>query len=871
MLDENKKQFLKNALQMGRVSLFLGAGFTKGATNISDRPIPDSWQLLKNLWSFNGYIGAPSDEEKLTTVYQATLKKQSREKIRTFLREQFVIKSYPDWMDLVPSFIWRKIYTTNIDDLVEKLYSNPKSPSLQTLRSLNAMTDDVEERDQAYSSLLKIALHGNLESAPDNVTFGTRQYASRSNSKYDPWYTDFIYEYSNHPMIFVGSKLDEPIFWQYVEARGEKFKDEKRPRSFLVVPTISPAHKDFLEEYNLHHIPAKGEEFFAWLASEFPKRPTRRDVLKASAPHLVPTVDAAEGGTSRRIVKSLEEFFLVFKPVAPEPKDPSYRKTAFHSGAIPTWQDIAHDLDAKRDITVDLFNAIAEKKRSNKPGLVVLHGTAGSGKSTIGRRLAWQLSANDFQVYFNESGRYPTIQASRNALEYIGGHPVLIVDDAHKSFGSTIKFIEMIQTSSVKPIVVVISRSSSAGNLIDESEKLTNITEMAIGLLSRDEIDSLISVLDKSGMLGRLQGLSNDQRVHEFEVRARKQILVALKEATQAKGFGEIIKAEYKEIEDNSARMLYLLSSLVTAHGHSIPKVFFMGAFGVSPSQCLSFLNRELRGLIIDVGERFIARHQIIAEHIVDSIADRSELKMCYLEILGKLSDSLGARPERRDRNFRLYKSLINHEFLIARFGDGDLECGREIYDTLKPKRKDDYHFWLQYSNYELAGRSLVHAQTYIDSASSLLDAENKKDHFVELTQVQIGMKRAIYQLNSIEAQNLFKTSRERIESLIKDQGRWDAYPYHVYAHNLRLWAMHKEQDQRKRMKLVKDAKSIVEKGLNGHVRNKQLLELFDTLRADEYKIAGNLAWEEAETAPALDESRPLFDDDIWDSEPDNQ
>ncbi len=768
MLDENKTDYLINALQAGKVSLFLGSGFNEGSLTNKGQSIADNQTLIKKLWEFNGYSGEPNQEDTLTFVYQSTLTKNpNKSELSNLLRENLEVNSYPEWMKILPLFFWRKIYSTNIDNLVEKIYSDSSSSRVnsQILNPVNGQTDDYCERDTTFHKLIKVSLHGTLGSAPDKITFGIFQYAARSNEKYDPWYYDFVYEYSNFPFIFIGSKLDEPIFWQYLEARKEKHgNQERRPRSFIITPDISPARKYILSKYNIHHIPKKAKDFFLWLNELFPEKPNRMDVIKKSEPDLILIAKALAQNVSRKTIKSLKSFLDEFQNVKPVKPDPAHRKTFFHSGAVPTWQDIAHKLDAKRDITDEIYDNIFSIKEDNKPKYIFVHGTAGSGKSTVAKRLAWNLSSNQFQVYFNESSHIPIFSLIKESVEYIGGHPIFIIDDVHKNIQSNKDFIKKLNDMNFQASVIAFSRSSSVDNLIVSLENSVELKEYSLKDLSLSEIKNILSVLDETGMLGKLQGLPMEKRIEEFQVRAKKQILVAMKEATQARAFGEIIKQEYKEIENEEARKLYLLTSLVTAHGYSLPKTFFIGAMDIAPNKCLNFLNRDLRGLIIDMNEKFIARHPLIAEHIVSTVEDLQTLKNCYLDILSRLSSLLGLTSNKHDKNFKMYKSLIKHELLIKYFGIEELYFVREIYDSIKEKRKHDFHFWLHYSNLELENDSLDLAKTYISSAKSLLESANQSNDFVELTEIQIDMKKAIYCPESVEANNLYEISCERIK-----------------------------------------------------------------------------------------------------------
>src|SRR5207245_1622655 len=81
---------------------------------------------------------------------------------------------------------------------------------------------------------------------------------------HDAWYLRLSAELSTLPFVFVGTALDEPSLWQYIELRqerGERGVKELRPRSYLVTPSLDLAKQALLAEYNVQWLPLRAEEF----------------------------------------------------------------------------------------------------------------------------------------------------------------------------------------------------------------------------------------------------------------------------------------------------------------------------------------------------------------------------------------------------------------------------------------------------------------------------------------------------------------------------------------------------------------------------------------------------------------------------------
>ena len=59
--------------------------------------------------------------------------------------------------------------------------------------------------------------------------------------------------------------------------------------------------------------------------------------------------------------------------------------------------------------------------------------------------------------------------------------------------------------------------------------------------------------------------MSKKERVHALVDRAKKQLLIALLEATYGRGFGEIIERDYGTLTSTEERMKSSMPALVTA------------------------------------------------------------------------------------------------------------------------------------------------------------------------------------------------------------------------------------------------------------------------------------------------------------------
>lgn len=346
MFDEHDKDLLIRSLTTNQAVLFLGSGFSSGAKNRRGLSMPVGHKLSEDLWKFLAYKGE-YDSTDLPTLFEAALRSpKGHTELQTLLEDQLLCSSIPSWYETIKKIFWYRIYTTNIDDLVETIYKNGSGEP--KLDRVVAPHEDFRERDQFLRSIQYVKLNGSLPSSPKQITFSTRQYARRSG-EHDTWYDHFVRDYSTHVTILIGTNLNEPLFWQYIEVRDRKIPGavEHRRRSFLICPVISPAKREMLSALNIVGVEANAEQFLTWIESTINHFPGRRQVLEVASPSLAAVFDASSETLPPEKYKRLERFYECFEPVRLPIPVASHRKL-YLLGASPGWQDLAHEFDAPR-------------------------------------------------------------------------------------------------------------------------------------------------------------------------------------------------------------------------------------------------------------------------------------------------------------------------------------------------------------------------------------------------------------------------------------------------------------------------------------------------------------------------------------------
>ena len=123
--DEKHMDILLEKIKNGSVCLFLGAGFSFSGKAKDGGNIPIGNTIAEKLISFAKLTASSS--RPLSRIYDAAIEKTSKQEVNEFLRIQYV-GCQSTWQQIIPSFLWKRIYTTNIDDLLNNAIKKCNNP-----------------------------------------------------------------------------------------------------------------------------------------------------------------------------------------------------------------------------------------------------------------------------------------------------------------------------------------------------------------------------------------------------------------------------------------------------------------------------------------------------------------------------------------------------------------------------------------------------------------------------------------------------------------------------------------------------------------------------------------------------------------------
>jgi hypothetical protein len=811
MITDHNLAHLKEQFSRARPILFIGAGFSKGVKNIIGGEIPLAYELKEKLWAMCFPDTPFEPSSSLQDVFESS-RMRNVGGLQKLLTESLTIDQgkVPVQFQEIFSMPWHRCYTLNIDNLekaVESHYDLPR-PVIAISATSTALPASYES---PMNQLQVIHLNGTLADIPDQITFSVTQYAERI-SRQEPWYVQLASDLLVHPILFVGTEIDEPPLWQHVLLRKMRGSGrELRPRSYLVKPSLNEARKVYLSQFNVQWIPASREDFFTKLLIE-----TKESCVRGQA-FLSEYYKDLEKSKKLREVAELA--------ITPN------QKTEFLLGQEPQWSDIQSNRAIEREIDTNILaEAKAILSEKGKKKILIITGTAGSGKSTTAMRLGLALTAEGNRVGWSDINHNLPPFDLRRSMSASAAPFILIMDDADIYGPELANIVRDLVSLDNHPFIVVALREVRLDKCLNPIQlKECPSFEIAIPPLADSDISKLIDVLTREHRLGVLKEKPRQYQEAMFKQHAGRQLLVAMIEATSGLKFFDKVFDEYDKLGENNNKIIYGLICVATYFRYALSKTDILIAVGDSSNEYLNSVDTLVnRHVIINVaGDRVMARHRVIAEIVFERLRNTGQLLQLLEGLAVAAATQCGKDTSRKSKEFRLLKSVINHDLLIK---CSDVENARNVYSGLERLLHEQSHFWLQRGSLEVEEGNLQLAENFLNQAMGL----SPDDNLIASEYAYLLFLKAIENYSNPESTEYVSRATVMLRQNINIRGKVDPYPYHIFGRQGLVWCRKGIAKRNDKAAYIDELKAVVEQGLYNHPKDMHLLNLKKELH-DEY------------------------------------
>ncbi len=555
---------LLEAVKGQRCVLFLGAGASKEARNTEGLKPPDANQL-RDILAERFFKKPMPDRDVMTVAEMAISTSGSAAQVYEEVRNSFVGFEPQETHQLLPTFLWKAIATTNYDTIVEDAYKKV-TEKLQQIVPLVKDDEPIDERLREFAnSLPYLKLHGCLNHIHDRdippilsrEVFST---FAKNRSRLFSRLQEMAYE---HTFIFVGYRLDDAHIRDLIYTLGAG----RRPRWYMVTPSAEQEDIAFWATKNVELIKSSFGDFVADLNEAIPSSFRRishsSDVTDFPIRKFFKTRNLESDSTHQSLRDDLTFIH------AEMPFDPQTAQQ-FYSGYDTGWGAIVKRLDVRRQVEDEiLFKAVLENETPSGPVLIVAKGPAGAGKTVALKRSAFEAAtaSNLLVLWHNQDGTLRPDVFSE-LYDLTGKTIYLFIDDVALHIEELQTLLQHARSRSLPLVIVGAERDSDWNTYCSQLEAEFPGPELKVRYLSRQEIIGLLDLLEKHTCLGLLAHETKEERIRQFESVAERQLLVALHQLTQGRPFEDVLRLEHQRISPEQARQLYL--DIATMHQFSV-------------------------------------------------------------------------------------------------------------------------------------------------------------------------------------------------------------------------------------------------------------------------------------------------------------
>lgn len=686
-------------LQKAEASLLLGAGFSLVNSSAMGRlPTGDGLRDLI-LQRCNKKAGPKTT---LKDAYLLGLREIPN--FSTFLAECFTVKMALPWQERIFSYPWGRIYTTNIDNVLNVALEQCTKKNKLGGDFVFANYSDQSILSSAIGSMPVVTIHGTCLKLDEGFIFSSLEYAKAAIKVLD-WHRDLAAKILTGGLIVVGNQLDESDIDSHLAIREGAYKTSGAAANFIVMPNPDEIKADNYRAAGYRVLDCTAEEFFTELFSVSAPR-TMADIVLSSTPSIKKAVAD---------IKAMTWFRGAFH-VAVAEMDDAKSKTGilrhFITGSDPDWFYIVNDAHATTSVAKLISKRVLGQLQSNSTGVGVLHitGPSGSGKTTAIRSALREIVRTYPYVYEFDGNKEIDTELLKKMLEGFKEKTVFVFYSSAEYYFA-INFIVGRLKNQSKPYALFIleDRTSAHRKSYRQIADPDKSEYFEFPELNLADAELIAEKIQSSGLV--------IPKFSEFDASKRARIIVdkergysgdllsALFSLTSHENFEQKIFEEYHSVPEGLPRKILDVVSILSAQDFAVPVDYIAGFLSERMEDVSKCLADELAGVLVahTKAGAVKCRHRIIAQYYFDNCIARSGNVDMIVGILEFLSRKFTIEDIRlHPLPYRIYKEIISFEFLYESFfpkASRRADTERTYHEAQRFFGQDGV-FWLHFGRY---------------------------------------------------------------------------------------------------------------------------------------------------------------------------
>ena len=729
----------------GEGVLFLGTGFSLGAVNLRNEKFMTGPATADYFADVSGMPPGTGLED----AAEAFVDKSGIDALIREVQEQFTAKKICDYHKGVAALPWKRVYTTNYDNVFE--FASRLESQRVTSVTMSANIYEIPKDHRICVHLNGYVENLDREKMGNELKLTDTSYVTASIAD-TPW-TMLLRQDLRlaSAVFFIGYSLNydldiKRILVETDDAKGKFF--------FCIGPTADQATHRRASRYG-SVLDVSTEDFVSMT----------HDVAKSYIPR-----DRSELRTL-----SVREYKAPFAPS---------RITDQRFIDLLLWGRRSEELVAESLRTGTSYYLerpeVEEALRLIESGVRVLIvcSDLGNGKSMFLEGLRIRALERGFRVF----DAFDHIDGVEQELEAIArlGDKVLVTIEEYQNWLDEIRLFRT--NAGDQAVLVLTARNAVHDVLFDELSVMVGnelISELNIDILSHTDIEWVVDALDRYGLWGQQARLGRSQKVNYVVDRCQRQLHALLLKLLSSPDIGARLSLVADRIRSKGANYEPLLSIFIlTLLNHPPTLDVLIDIWGPDRIGTPQFRTDPVMKEFVSFNYyAVLVRSPIAAEYVLRFFSDSGTV----VPVLTRIAERIEKGAKFSQRYEDLFKSLMRFssvQFLLPEQGRRNAVI--RYYESLKNLDSCRRYplFWLQYAIASLVIEDLPRAKTYFDTAYSLAakrrwDTFQIDNHFARYLMVQ-----AVRDKDVSSALANYRQARTIIDRQMRDERRH--YPYRV-------------------------------------------------------------------------------------------
>ena len=722
----------------GESILFLGAGFSIENKNANGDLLPSGKSLSVELQQAAN-IQFPDENIGLDIASEYFIEKVGKTRLVNFLKERFTVSDCFDWQKDLLALPWKRIYTTNYDNVLE--LASTQSKNHRRTIAVDSRLDNVDNLENTIIHINGFIDNITEENLKNSTKLTSESYADEYLIK-SSWNTELSnsFKYAKN-IYFIGFSAASDLDLKRIIASQEQIRNKVYFINGNVPEIIKISLEKFGKVTNL-----TGESFTKQILLE------KKDYIPVDSTKDLKTysfvASRIEADNSRIRGKDITDLLI--------------------SGKVDERKLFANYNRSNYVLFREKINDVISNL--GKYDLVTVTSNLGNGKSIFLKILESVLIQKGYKV-FTYSNISENIYSDIDVLNNLMVDNCCLILDDYYSLKSQFDLLGRLNNNKIK--IIIAGRRTLHDNIINDFKRSTKIPSAktySINLdnLTRGEKQSLQKIIEEHNLWGELSSKTEQEKFNFINLNSTKGlggfIVEFLKKTNILKKFKQLyLKLDYTQRE----LVTLLLINNILRLGLDVESILKL-TDNTSISDKIKFDINLGEFLNIDKNEiEFIST--MASLELFDTIENRREVVQLLSKVL-KQADEIEYQ-----NNFYYIKRIIisfsNFKLLNQNILEEELnDLALEYYETIQNYSftKRNQFFWLQFGIQRLNAKQYDLANKYFDNALNYARENGMNDFYQINAQKARGLVEDVIE-NNVPVEEAFSKMKEAHNLLIKD------------------------------------------------------------------------------------------------------